>query len=138
MLKNKFLLCLMVAISLVLSKSKFLQQLLPQRLLKKLPLGWTDQMYWTVLKSRGQKVYVDIPCQLKQPQTYEPKAMVEDPYKLTEAQIQFFYENGYLGPFTLMSSTEAESLWQHLQQKLEQESTVYPYSQKAYVIDAQD
>jgi non-haem Fe2+, alpha-ketoglutarate-dependent halogenase len=138
MLKNKFLLCLMVAISLILSKSKFLQQLLPQRLLKKLPLGWTDQMYWTVLKSRGQKVYVDIPCQLKQPQTYEPKEMVEDPYKLTEAQIQFFYENGYLGPFTLMSSTEAESLWQHLQQKLEKESTVYPYSKKAYVIDAQD
>jgi chlorinating enzyme len=138
MLQNKFLLCLLVAISLVLSKSKFLRSLLPQRLLKKLPLGWTDEMYWTVLKSRGQKVYVDIPCQLKQPQTYKPKTDVEDTYKLTEKDIQFFYENGYLGPFTLMSSAEAESLWENLQQRLEKESTVYPYSQGAYVIEAQD
>lgn len=138
MLKNKFLLCLIVAFSFVLSKSKFLRGLLPKKLLKKLPLGWTDEMYWTVLKSRGQKVYVDIPCQLKQPQTYKPKTDVEDAYKLTEADIQFFYENGYLGPFTLMSSAEAKSLWENLQQRLEKESTVYPYSQGAYVIEAQD
>lgn len=138
MLQNKFLLCLIVAFSFVLSKSKFLRGLLPQKLLKKLPLGWTDEMYWTVLKSRGQKVYVDIPCQLKQPQTYKPKIDVEDVYKLTEKDIQFFYENGYLGPFTLMSSTEAKSLWENLQQRLEKESTVYPYSQGAYVIEAQD
>ncbi|MBV9389439.1 MAG: phytanoyl-CoA dioxygenase family protein [Chroococcidiopsidaceae cyanobacterium CP_BM_ER_R8_30] len=138
MLKNKFLLCVIVALSLIAKKSKFLEQLLPQKLLKKLPLGWTDEMYWTVLKSRGQKVYVDIPCQLKQPQTYEPKIDVENTYKLTEAEIQFFYQNGYLGPFTLMSSTEASLLWQHLQEILKKESTVYPYSQGAYIIEAQD
>ncbi len=138
MLENKFLLCLVVALSLLLSKSKPLQRLLPQKLLKKLPLGWTDEMYWTVLKSRGQQVYVDIPCQLRQRSSYKPKADVEDAYRLTEADIQFFYENGYLGPFTLMSPAEAESLWQHLEQSLATESRVYPYSQGAYVIEAQD
>ncbi len=138
MLQNKFLLLMIVAISFVLSKSKFLQRLVSDRLLMKLPLGWTDEMYWTVLKSGGRKVYVDIPCQLRQPQTYQPKTNVEDGYQLTEADIQFFYENGYLGPFTLMSSAEAESLKEHLEQMLATESTVYPYSQGAYVIEAQD
>jgi chlorinating enzyme len=95
-------------------------------------------MYWTVLKSRGQKVYVDIPCQFNQPQTYLPKIVVEDTYKLTEADIKFFYEKGYLGPFTLISSADAESLWKDLQQELKVESTVYPYSQGAYRIEAQD
>ncbi len=95
-------------------------------------------MYWTVLKSGGQRVYVDIPCQLRQPESYRPKADVEDAYRLTEADIQFFYENGYLGPFTLMSPAEAESLWKDMEQSLATESRVYPYSQGAYVIEVQD
>lgn len=138
MLQNKFVLCLIVALSFLISKSKLLQRLLPQRLLSKLPLGWSDEMYWTVLKSGGRSVYVDIPCQLRQPQTYAPKTVVDEAYRLTETDIRFFYENGYLGPFTLMSEAEAESLQKHLQQMLATESTVYPYSQGAYVIEAKD
>lgn len=136
MLKNKFVLCFIVALSFLLVKARFLQRLLPQKLVSKLPLGWTDEMYWTVLKSRGKKVYVDIPCHLKQPEDYRPKAAVDKAYQLTEEDIRSFYENGYIGPFTLMPSDEAVALQQHLEERLTQESTVYPYSQGAYVIDA--
>lgn len=131
MLKNKFLLCLVVVLCLVLKKFEFLQTLLPKQLLQKLPLGWTDRMYWTVLESRGQKIYADIPCQLKSPQTCEPKVTVGDAYRLTAADIRCFYENGYLGPFTLISPPEAESLRAHLERMLKTESTIYETSFRA-------
>jgi chlorinating enzyme len=95
-------------------------------------------MYWTVLKSWGRSIYVDIPCRLEQPDTYEPKVMVEEAYRLSNEDIQFFYQNGYLGPFTLMSEGEATMIQEHLQQLLATESQVYPYSQGAYEIAAQD
>ncbi|MEO0535699.1 MAG: hypothetical protein AAF215_17730 [Cyanobacteria bacterium P01_A01_bin.123] len=43
-----------------------------------------------------------------------------------------------MGPFTLMSSAEAADLLADLEQTLAQESTVYPHSQGAYVIEATD
>ncbi|NJK72970.1 MAG: hypothetical protein HC942_00875 [Microcoleus sp. SU_5_6] len=138
MLRNKFLLTLTIAISWMLVKIKFLQRIIPRKVLNKLPLGWTDEMYSTVLKSRGKKVYVDIPCQLQQPISYQPKTAVDPAYQLTEADIQFFYQNGYIGPFTIVAPEVAEGIKSHLVEMLETESTVYPYSQNAYVIEAKD
>ena len=138
MKRNKTLIRLKMVIAYSLVKLPWLQSLLPQSILDKLPLGWTDKMFWQAFKSGGASIYIDLPCQLKQPDDYQPQAKVAEQYQLTEAQIKSFYENGYIGPFTIMSPEEAEVLREHLTKMLDTESSVYPYSQGAFAIEAED
>jgi non-haem Fe2+, alpha-ketoglutarate-dependent halogenase len=138
MKRNKTLIRLKMVISYLLVKMPFIQSLLSKKILDKLPLGWTDKMFWQAFKSGGASIYVDLPCQLKHPDNYQPQAKVAEQYQLTEAQIKSFYENGYIGPFTIMSPEEAKALREHLTKMLGTESSVYPYSEGAFVIEAQD
>lgn len=97
-----------------LAKLTFIHSVLPKKLTEQLPTGWNNKMFWTAFSSGGKSLYYDYYCKLKQPQNYRPKTAVEPQYQLTEQDIQFFHENGYLGPFDLISPDEAEGMRQYL------------------------
>ena len=123
-----------LAFGYVLAKLRFLHGLLPKSSIDQLPLGWNNHMFWTAFKSGGYKVYLDYYCKLKTPDSYEPKVLVDREYRFSQEEIEFFYENGYLGPFDLMSSNEVEQVREHLLNHIHQESSVYSYSQGDYEI----
>ncbi len=83
----------------LLAKLKFIQILLPKQLRNELPIDWNNQMFWTAFLSGGEKIYFDYYSKLRSPVSYQPKIKVDSELQLTEKDIQFFYENGYLGPF---------------------------------------
>ncbi len=135
--QSKWLFHLKIAVGYTLAKLKFLHFLLPKQVKEQLPSGWNDHMFWTAFKSGGQKIYADYYCQLREPDSYQPKVVVDEPYRLSEAEIRFFYENGYLGPFNLISSEEAKSLKEHFTEMLARgESPIYPYSQGGFEIES--
>lgn len=139
MIPNKFLFRIVIALSYVLVKLSFLQSLIPRRFKDKLPLGWNARMFWTAFKSGGQKIYGDYYCQQREPDSYQPKVLVDEDYRLSEDEIRFFYENGYIGPFTIISPEEAKLVKASLIESLENtESPIYPYSQGAYEIITKD
>ena len=139
MISNRFLFRLKIALSYVLVKLKFLQHLLPERIKDRLPLGWNERMFWTAFKSGGEKIYFDYYCRLQQPDSYQPKVVVDEQYRLSEAEIRSFYEDGYIGPFTMISPEEAESVKNHLINLISNtESSVYPYSLGIFEIQAKD
>lgn len=136
---NKFLFRLKFAFSYILVKLKFLQGLLPKRIKDQLPLGWNNQMFWTVFKSGGGKVYRDYYCKQREPDSYQPKVMVDEEYRLSEDEIRFFYEHGYIGPFTIMSPEEVKSVKARLIEPLENaESPIYPYCEGFFEVQTNE
>jgi chlorinating enzyme len=120
-----------------LVKLKFLTSLLPQQVKNRLPFGWNDQMFWTAFKSGGDKIYVDYCCPMPTPTSYQPKVEVAKPYLLSEEEIKFFYENGYIGPFDLVSSEQMADLKKRFLDTIHnQESQVYSYSQRGFQVKA--
>ncbi|NEQ81911.1 MAG: hypothetical protein F6K26_17150 [Moorea sp. SIO2I5] len=105
---------LKLAFLYTLAKLKFIHAFLPDSLNDQLPTGWNNEMFWMALKSGGSKIYYDYYSRLKHPKSYNPKTSVDPQFELSEGDIKFFYENGYLGPFDLMSSDEAEKLRDYL------------------------
>lgn len=67
---------------------------------------WTWDMLWTFVSSGGTKVLSDQPSFPRVPATFKPKVEVEPQYRLSEEQIKFFYDNGYLAPLKLFSPDE--------------------------------
>ncbi len=115
-------------------KFKIFQALLPNRIKKSLPTGWNNQMFWVAFKSGGDKLYFDYYVKFKESIDYKPKAIVDLEYQLTEKDIEFFYENGYIGPFDLMPSDEAEQIKEHLVKlATKTESKIYSYSGNDFV-----
>ena len=116
LLINKFdwAFSLKLAFLYTLAKLKFIHPFLSDSLRDQLPTGWNNEMFWTAFKSGGTKVYFDYYSQLKPPKSYQPKTSVEPQFALSQEDIKFFYENGYLGPFDLISSDEAEKLRTYL------------------------
>jgi chlorinating enzyme len=55
--------------------------------------------------------------------------------QLTEKDLKFFYDNGYLGPFDLIDPDEAKALQEHLVNLYNQESKIYSYSRGDYEFD---
>lgn len=105
---------LRLAFLYVLAKLKFIHSLLPNKLKEELPTGWNNKMFWTAFLSGGARLYYDYYCKFKQPKDYRPKVSVKPQFRLSEQDIQFFHENGYLGPFDLISPDEAEEMRQYL------------------------
>ena len=121
-----------------LAKLKFIHFLLPKKVTNELPTGWNNQMFWTAFKSGGKELYFDYYCRLKEPTSYEPKVAVDSEFLLEEKDIRFFYENGYLGPFDLISPDEAEQLKEYFINRLIQnESQIYSYSKGDYEFGSQ-
>ncbi|MBW4635751.1 MAG: phytanoyl-CoA dioxygenase family protein [Iphinoe sp. HA4291-MV1] len=98
----------------VLAKIKFIHPILPKKLRNLLPTGWNFHMFWTAFKSGGTRIYNDYYCKLKESISYKPKVSVAPEFQFSEEDIKFFYNNGYIGPFDLISSEEAKNLRDHL------------------------
>ena len=113
---NKFdlIFSLKLAFWYAIAKLKFIHPILPKKLQARLPIGWNFHMIWTAIKSGGTRIYNDYYCKLEQPISYKPKVSVAPEFQFSEEDIKFFYENGYIGPFDLVSPEEAENLKDYL------------------------
>ncbi|MGB3509645.1 MAG: phytanoyl-CoA dioxygenase family protein [Microcoleaceae cyanobacterium] len=85
-------------------------------------------MFWTAFKSGGTRVYFEYYAKLQEPDSYEPKIVVDAEYQLTAEEIRFFYENAYLGPFELIPPEEMEGIKEHLLNLVKTESKILSYS----------
>ena len=58
---------------------------------------------------------------------------MKDNYYLTEAEVKFFYENGYIGPFTLYEPQEMTRIWEDVRlDLLDTSAAVFPDSKLNY------
>ena len=83
---------------------------------------------------QGETRYISI-CivERNQPKNYKPKANVKAPdLQLTEEQIKFFHDNGYVGPFDLLSPNEVNELREYCFDVLSKDSQVYNLSKGDY------
>lgn len=112
-MKFNFIYSLRLAFLYTVAKLKFIHPLLPESLTEELPTGWNGEMFWTAFMSGGERFYYDYYCEYKQPQNYLPKAPVAPEFQLSEQDIQSFHENGFIGPFDLVSPEEMAELRQH-------------------------
>lgn len=72
--------------------------------------NWTPAMYGAVIGSWVTKAYIDQPCRLRAPETPAPLVETADRYRLSQEDLDFFYDKGYLGPYDAMSAEEAKIL----------------------------
>ena len=134
---RRFLFRVKIAFSYLLVKLKFLQALLPKSIQSRLPLGWNDRMFWMAFKSGGDKIYVDYYCPMPTPTSYKPKVEVDSPYRFSEEDIEFFYENGYIGSFDLVSPEQMENLSKGFLDIIHnRESQTYSYSRGDFQVKA--
>jgi Protein involved in biosynthesis of mitomycin antibiotics/polyketide fumonisin len=105
---------LKLAFLYILAKLKLVHSWLPETLREELPIGFNNRMFWVTFKSGGKTIFYDYYCQLKEPKSYKPRALVVPEFQLTEEQIRGFYKNGYIGPFDLLPPQEMEELRQYL------------------------
>jgi non-heme Fe2+,alpha-ketoglutarate-dependent halogenase len=103
----------------------FLRPLLPRRM-REFVSSWDWAMLRVVITSFGGRAYMDQPCAIKAPPTFEPLVEAADPgLRLSAAEVRGFYEDGFLGPFTLCPPGEMARLREELQGELERPSGVY-------------
>lgn len=86
--------------------------------------NWTKGMLWTFISSLGTKAYMDQPCRYKKV-TNQPKAQVDERYRLSPEQIESFHKNGFLGPLTAVSEAEMAIFQNRLESELEMESKAF-------------
>ena len=73
------------------------------------------------------RAYIDQPCTLLTPHPLAPKAAVDQHYALSTSELQFFYDNGYLGPYPAFSSGKIEQLARSLMLRRTQPSHLYGF-----------
>lgn len=115
-----------------LSRLKPIHRFLPEKLRDQLPTGWNSKMFWTAFSTGGRKIYYDLYCRSKEPESFQPKAQVPPQLKLSEEDIQFFHDNGYIGPFDLLSPEETKEIQDLCFEVIESESQVYSFSKREY------
>jgi len=122
-----------------LAKLKFTHRFLPKTVSHLLPLGWNHAMFWLTFKTAGRKVYMDYYAKLRIPTSFQPKVKVDEAYQFSEAEIRFFYDNGYLGPFTLMTPEEAGDLKKHIVDLVaDTTSSVYSFEEGDFELDLKE
>lgn len=89
--------------------------------------SWTWEMLRAVITSFGSRLYIDQPSVMPDPPTWAPRAEVDPQWRLTEEQIRNFYENGFLGPFTLCSREEMIELRDAVWAEIQQPSATYGF-----------
>lgn len=105
---------------------KFIHRFYPRRIREMLH-DWSFSMMWLFVRSFGTRTYIDQPCTMKDPPTFKPLVEVSDEYRLSEDQIRSFYENGFLGPFTLCSREEMIELRDEVMRQIEKPSAIYGF-----------
>jgi non-heme Fe2+,alpha-ketoglutarate-dependent halogenase len=111
---------------LLLRPLKFLYPLFPRGLRETLR-AWDYHMLWTTLRSFGRRIYVDQPCTLRDPPSYEPRVQTDPRYALSAADIRKFYEQGFLGPFDAFTPEEVASFREEVRQVIHSPSQVYGF-----------
>lgn len=79
---------------------------------------WTSEMLWVYIASWGTRVLADQPSTPKIPADFKPVTVVDDPWKLTEADVKFFYDRGYLAPIKLFSPDEMAELLREVESEV--------------------
>lgn len=96
----------------------FLWKLFPAGRARNICQYWTYSMLWTFIASGGTKVLSDQPSTPRVPPTFKPKVDVAPEYKLTEEQIKFFYDNGYLAPLKLFEPDEMAEILEEVENEV--------------------
>jgi len=112
--------------ALLLKPFPFLHDKMPYRLRETLR-SWDTEMLWMWVKTGGRRRYIDKRATLVDPPSFAPKVSITGEHALTEADLQFFYENGYLGPFTLCSEEEMDQLRPEIERVLTEPSKIYGF-----------
>jgi non-haem Fe2+, alpha-ketoglutarate-dependent halogenase len=109
-----------------LSRMRPLHALLPDRVRYKLPLSWNFEMLRSFLRYRRDRFYIDIATELHDPPSFAPRVEAPAPHALTPEQIRSFYDNGYLGPFTLVPREQMLTRVQRMWDLWDAPSATYP------------
>ena len=85
-----------------------------QSVVRRILQNWTPEMMVAYAKSWGTKLPHDEICPPIQVDSYQPLVEVDEEYRLTEAEIEEFYQNGFLKPFDVLPAAEMEAFCQRL------------------------
>ncbi|HEX4414224.1 MAG TPA: phytanoyl-CoA dioxygenase family protein [Lacipirellulaceae bacterium] len=87
-------------------KTLHLPRFILPRDIKSVVNNWTNEMFWTLIKSRFTEASIDQTCYFKMPSSLKPKAQVAPKFQMSEKDIKTFYTQGFLGPFDAFSHDE--------------------------------
>lgn len=87
-------------------KTLHLPRFILPRDIKSVVNNWTNEMFWTLIKSRFTEASIDQTCYFKMPTSFKPKAQVAPKFQMSEKDIKQFYTQGFLGPFDAFSHDE--------------------------------
>ena len=91
---------------LMVYKATHLPRFVLPRDVRSVVTNWEYAMFWMLLKSRFTKAYIDQPCYFKKRKVIESKAHVAPEYRLSQQELESFYDKGYLGPYDAFSPEE--------------------------------
>ncbi|MDH3285206.1 MAG: phytanoyl-CoA dioxygenase family protein [Acidobacteriota bacterium] len=112
------------AAMMVVKPFKFLHGLFPKRMRDMLG-SWDMKMLSTFVFSGSKYAYIDQPCTMTNPPSYEPLIDAPEELRLTSDDISSFYTKGYIGPFTLFSPEEMKEIGERVMKEIEQSSKIY-------------
>lgn len=104
----------------------FLKPILPRALRYSIE-SWDYQMLKVFLSSLGKRAYMDQPCHMPDPASFEPRIPPGSPFRMSPAEVKQFYEQGFLGPFTLCSPEEMAQIRDELWREIQQPSKTYGF-----------
>jgi len=94
----------------------FLWSWWPDSVLRNMAKYWTYSMLWTFVRTGGMKVIADQPSFPRIPTVNEPKAKVESKWQLSEAQIKYFWDNGFIAPLKLCEPEEMAEMLREVEE----------------------
>ncbi len=102
-----------------------LYRFFPSKKMQSFLKSWDMTMLVTYVGSLGKRAYIDQRGTLPVPTHYKPLVETDEKYRLSEDQIRSFYENGFLGPFTLCSPKEMAGLREEVHRQITTVSDLY-------------
>ncbi|MDY3563777.1 phytanoyl-CoA dioxygenase family protein [Gemmata sp. JC673] len=114
------------AVLLLLKPFRFLRAVYPAWI-RRFTDAWSAEMLRVYIFSLGGRVYIDQPACLEAPADFAPRVEAPPEYRLSDDQVRSFYENGFLGPFTLCPPEEMAALREEVLRDMERPSRVYGF-----------
>lgn len=74
--------------------------------LKAIVKNWDPRMFRKLIGSGLTSAYIDQPCEFRQPEVVEPKAEVAPEHRLSQDQLESFYQRGFVGPFDVFTPSQ--------------------------------
>jgi non-heme Fe2+,alpha-ketoglutarate-dependent halogenase len=78
-------------------------------------------------RSGGSQLYSDQPTTVRKPDSYRLRVETVPEFRLSEAQIRTFFEDGFLGPLTLYSRDEMGELAERIERETAKKSEIYGF-----------